>query len=89
MKVLLTLCATTTKMAGPETSLSPNSRFAGARIMAETDVLTNQKIILENQKLILANQEQIKENQNIIQKNQEKLNIIIQNQEQILSALKK
>ena len=57
--------------------------------MAETDVITNQRIILENQKLILANQEHIQQNQGIIQKNQEKLDIIIQNQEQILAALKK
>ena len=57
--------------------------------MAEADVITNQKIILENQKLILANQEQIRQNQGIIQKNQEKLDIIIRNQEQILASLKK
>lgn len=57
--------------------------------MAETDVIANQRIILENQKLILANQEQIQQNQGIIQKNQEKLDIIIRNQEQILASLKK
>jgi len=57
--------------------------------MAETDVIANQRIILENQKLILANQEHIRQNQGIIQKNQEKLDIIIQNQGQILAALKK
>ena len=44
---------------------------------------------IENQKVILANQEQIKENQGIIQKNQEKLDIIIRNQEQILASFKK
>jgi hypothetical protein len=57
--------------------------------MAEADVLANQREILANQKQILGNQQQILDNQDVIKKNQEKLDIIIRNQEQILALVKK
>jgi len=48
--------------------------------MAETEVISNQKIIIENQKAILTNQEQIQDNQKLLQQ-------ILANQEKILELL--
>lgn len=64
--------------------------------MSEQEILANQKMILENQAKILANQQVIQENQAAIKANQEtikqnqaKLDLILANQERILSLLEK
>jgi hypothetical protein len=57
--------------------------------MPQDDVLSNQKLILENQAAILANQKTILNNQAAIEKNQQTLDVIVKNQELILSLLQK
>ena len=65
-------------------------------IMADVEVVANQKTLLEHQKQILTNQEQIlsnqKEilsNQTSIKSNQDALDEILENQKQILASVKK
>jgi len=64
--------------------------------MAESDVLSNQKLILENQTTILANQavikgnqESILANQDVIRTNQQSLDLILKNQDKIMALLQK
>ena len=57
--------------------------------MSENEVLANQKTILDHQAQILKNQKTILDNQAAIKQNQDALQEIIQNQERILTALKK
>jgi hypothetical protein len=56
---------------------------------SDSEVIANQKTILDHQAKILANQKAILNNQAAIKQNQDALQTIIQNQEKILSALKK
>jgi hypothetical protein len=72
--------------------------MAPTAVLAETEVLSNQKTILQNQTFILKNQEEIKKNQSTlgvilknqeeIKKNQETLHVIVKNQEKILTAVR-
>jgi hypothetical protein len=57
--------------------------------MSEQEILANQKTILGHQASILENQKTILDNQKTIEKNQEALDEILQNQKEILAALKK
>jgi hypothetical protein len=64
--------------------------------MAEAQIIANQRSILKNQKAILANQETIKKNlgdiqgnQVTIKKNQNKLDLILKNQERILALVQR
>ena len=62
--------------------------MSAAQIFSESEVLTNQKRI-QSQATLLKNQDVIKNNQNDIKRNQEKLDVIVKNQEKILTFLKK